>query len=306
MRVLVVGAGAVGGYFGGRLAHAGKDITFLVRPHRAESLRREGLRWASPHGDATVHPRIVTPGEIGSPFDLLLLCVKAYSLSAALYDCAPAVGAGTILLPLLNGMRHLDALAERFGEDSVLGGTCLIAAEMAADGRIVQLTEIHRLIYGERRGGFSARTEAIDRLMAGALFEARAVANVLQDMWEKWVMLSSLGAVTCLLDGNIGEIAAVPGGAALARAMLEEASAIARASGYPPQESFLLRADKMLTTHGSTLTSSMYRDMTSGAPVEVEQILGDLIARGQALQVACPLLEAACATLRIYEKRRLG
>jgi 2-dehydropantoate 2-reductase len=305
MRILVIGAGAVGGYFGGRLAEAGRDVTFLVRARQAEVIREHGLRIISPHGNGTLHPKLILAGEIAGAYDLIILCVKAYSLEAAINDFAPAVGPGTMILPLLNGMRHLELLARQFGEDSVIGGVCLIAAEVDKDGRIVQLTDVHRLVYGERIGGNSARMNALNQVMQGAVFEARTSDNILQEMWEKWVMLASLGAATCLMRGNIGEIEAVPGGAELARAILGECSAISTACGYAPGDAFLARTQKMLTTHGSTLTSSMYRDLSKNAPVEVDQILGDLLDRGSKSGLFTPLLESACANLRIYEARRL-
>jgi 2-dehydropantoate 2-reductase len=305
MRILVIGAGAVGGYFGGRLAEAARDVTFLVRARQAEVIRQHGLRIVSPHGNGTLHPKLIRADEIAASYDLIILCVKAYSLEAAINDFAPAVGPGTMILPLLNGMRHLELLARPFGEDSVIGGVCLIAAEVDKDGRIVQLTEVHRLVYGECTGGNSARMNALNHVMQGAAFEARTSDNILQEMWEKWVMLASLGAATCLMRGNIGEIEAVPGGAEIARAILDECSAISTACGYAPGVAFLARTQKLLTASGSTLTSSMYRDLSKNAPVEVNQILGDLLERGRKLGVAAPLLESACVNLRIYEARRL-
>jgi 2-dehydropantoate 2-reductase len=179
----------------------------------------------------------------------------------------------------------------------------LIAAEVDTEGRIAQLTDIHRLVYGERKGGDSPRVSDLDEAMQGANFEARISANILQDMWEKWVLLASLGAATCLMRGNIGEIEAVPRGAELARTILGECSAISSACGYTPSATFLARTEKMLTTPRSTLTSSMYRDMSKNAPVEVDQILGNLLERGREFSVSTPLLEAACANLRIYQAR---
>jgi 2-dehydropantoate 2-reductase len=303
MRILVVGAGAVGGYFGGRLAEAGRDVTFLVRSRQAEVIQKQGLRIVSPHGNATLQPMLILAGEIAGSYDLILLSVKAYSLAGAMNDFAAAVGPNTTILPLLNGMRHLDLLAGRFGEDSTIGGVCFIAAEVDPEGRIVQLTDIHRLVYGERTGGNSPRMSALNEAMQGAAFEARTSENILQDMWEKWVMLASLGAATCLMRGNIGEIEAIPGGANLARAILGECSAISAAYGYIPGATFLARTEKMLTTPRSTLTSSMYRDMSKNAPVEVDQILGDLLERGRKSAVNTPLLEAAGVNLRIYQAR---
>jgi 2-dehydropantoate 2-reductase len=303
MRILVIGAGAVGGYFGGRLADAGRDVTFLVRGRQSEAIRQDGLRIVSPHGNATLHPKLISADEITGSFDLILLCVKAYSLAVAINDFAAAVAPSTIILPLLNGMRHIELLAGRFGEGSVIGGVCLISAEIDTQGRIVQLTDIHRLVYGERTGKLSARMNALNESMHGAMFDARISENILQEMWEKWVLLASLGAATCLMRGNIGEIEAIPGGAHLSMAILRECSAISAACGYPPGDAFLARTEKVLTTHGSNLTSSMYRDWSKNAPVEVDQILGDLLERGRNFALTTPLLEAACVNLRIYQAR---
>jgi 2-dehydropantoate 2-reductase len=303
MRILVIGAGATGGYFGGRLAEAGRDVTFLVRDRRAESLQRDGLRIVSPYGDASIHPKLAGAKEIGGPYDLIFLSVKAYSLESAINDFAPAVGPGTMIFPVLNGMRHIELLAARFGEDAVLGGVCRVSTEVDSDGRIVQLSRVQELIYGERGGGISERMNALNGAMQGAGFDAHISADILQEMWEKWVQLASLGAATCLMRGNIGEIEAAPGGAATSLKILDECSAIATACGYPPGESFVARARKMLTARGSKLTSSMYRDLSNGARVEADQILGDLLERGHNPGIAAPLVEAAFVNLRIYQDR---
>jgi 2-dehydropantoate 2-reductase len=303
MRILVIGAGAVGGYFGGRLAEVGRDVSFLVHPPHAEALRKRGLRIVSPHGNATLSPKLLLAGEIAGAYDLILLCVKAYSLDKAIRDFAPAVGPDTMILPLLNGMRHLEVLSSHFGEEPVIGGTCRIAVDVDNDGRIVQLTNIQQLVYGERAGGNTARLHALHETMQGANFEGSLSDDIIQAMWEKWVMLASLGAATCLLRGNVGEITATPHGADLGRAILQESAAIAVACGHPPAASFLLRAEKTLTATGSSLTSSMYRDMSSNGRVEVDQILGDLVERGSRLGVGTPLLEAAYVQLKIYQAR---
>jgi len=306
MRILVIGAGAVGGYFGGRLHEAGRDVSFLVHSRQAETLRAHGLRIVSPFGDATIHPKVVLAHEISGPYDLILLCVKAYSLEAAMDDFARAVGASTMILPLLNGMRHIDLLANRFGESNVIGGVCLIVAEMDKDNRILQLTKTQQLVYGERGGKSSLRMGALNQTMQGAKFEAKISQNIDQEMWEKWVMLSSLGAATCLMRGNIGEIEAVTGGAGLAMGILAESSAIAAACGHAPSDAFLIRAEKIMTAPGSTLTSSMYRDLIKKGRVEVDQILGDLLDRGRKLSLESPLVEAAYVNLRIYQARLAG
>ena len=306
MRILVVGAGGTGGYFGGRLAQAGRDVTFLVRPKRAEQLRANGLQVVSPHGEFALTPQIVAAGQIAAPYDAVLLTVKAYGLEAALEDMAPAVGPDTVIVPTLNGMRHIDLLVARFGERPVLGGVCLVAAQLDGQGRVVQLTGMQEMNYGERDGSGSARVEALHASMQGAGFPARASQTIMQEMWEKWITLATLGGITCLMRGTIGEIEAAPGGADLARQMLAEASAVAAASGHPPREAPLERARTMITTPGSNLASSMYRDLTQGNPVEADQIVGDMLARANRLGVPAPLLGVAYAHLSIYQRRVAG
>ena len=303
MRILVVGAGATGGYFGGRLAEAGRDVTFLVRPKRAAQLRADGLQILSPHGDVTLAPKLVTADAIGGTYDAVLLTVKAFALEAALRDLVPAVGPDSMIVPALNGMRHVEALTSRFGEGPVLGGVCLVASTIDPQGRIKQLADFQQLVYGERGGEMSARVAALDAAMQGAGFVARASGAILQEMWEKWILLATLGAITCLLRGTVGDIEAAPGGAALALAVLDDCVAVATRSGYAPSAAFLERTRASVTAKGSTTAPSMYRDLTQGLPVEADQIVGDMLARARGFGLAAPILAAAYAGLSIYQKR---
>ena len=304
MRILIVGAGATGGYFGARLAEAGRDVTFLVRPPRADQLHRDGLRVLSPHGDIDLKPRLLVAGEPTAPFDVALLAVKAFALERALDVLAPSVGPETMIVPFLNGMRHLDRLVERFGEQPVLGGVCAIAATLDRHGRIVQLVGgLEALTYGERGGELSDRARALDAELQGAGFEARLSRAILQEMWEKWVMLASAGAATCLLRGNVGEIEATAGGADVTLRCLAETSSVAAASGYPPRAKFIEGTKTILTARGSGLATSMYRDLQHGLPVEAEHILGDLARRAREFGLDTPLLNAATVQLRIYQSR---
>jgi 2-dehydropantoate 2-reductase len=303
MRILIVGAGAVGGYFGGRLAQAGREVTFLVRPARAKQLRQDGLRIISPHGDAVLTPKLISATEIDTPYDLVFLSVKAYALEAAMNDFTAAVGPETMILPVLNGMRHLDLLTKRFGEYPVIGGVCLVATEIDDKGRIVQLADMQQLLYGERNGEKTTRLQKLDTTVQGAGFDAFLSTDIMQAMWEKWVHLASLGAITCLMRGTIGEVVAAPGGAELSLKVVGESAAVATACGHKPSEAILSRHAAAMTTPRSPLTSSMYRDLRKGAPVEVDHILGDFIERGNAHGVATPLLQAAFVNLRVYQAR---
>ena len=301
MRILIVGAGSVGGYFGGRLAQAGRDVTFLVRASRAQQLGRDGLRIISPHGDVVLRPRLFGAEQIAKPYDLVFVSVKAYALEAAMRDFAAAVGPQTMILPVLNGMRHMDLLTQKLGAAAVIGGVCFVFTEIDGEGRIVQRADIQQLIYGELNGTTTPRMQSLDGTLQGAGFEAHLSTDIMQAMWEKWIMLASLGAATCLLRGTIGDILAAPGGADLALEVLHECAAIATACGHPPSATFLSRTTGLMTALGSSLASSMYRDMRKGAPVEVDHILGDLLERGTAHGVAAPLLKAAFVNLRIYQ-----
>jgi 2-dehydropantoate 2-reductase len=303
MRMLVVGAGSTGGYFAGRLAQAGRDVTFLVRPARAEQLRKNGLQIVSPHGDFTLEPRLVTAGRIDGTFDAVLLTVKGFALEAALDDLAPAVGPDTMILPVLNGMKHMDALVARFGEKAVAGCVCKIAT-IVDQGRIVQLSKLQDIAYGEMDGSASPRMKRLDAFMQGAGFDAKLSTTIAREMWEKWILLAAMGGINCLMRGNIGQIAAAPGGVEFALAFLAEVVAVVDAVGEAPREGFLTIAKAALTAKGSSQTSSMYRDLQNGAPIEADQIIGDLLARGKRAGIAMPLVAAAYANLTIYEASR--
>jgi 2-dehydropantoate 2-reductase len=304
MRLLVVGAGSTGGYFGGRLAQAGRNVTFLVRPRRAAQLAANGLEIISPHGGFTLTPETVTAGSIAGHYDAILLALKAYSLEAALEDIAPAVGPGTMILPVLNGMRHVDLLRARFGGHAVLGGVCRIAAHVDGKGRVVQLSKFHDLAYGEMNGALSRRLEQLDAFMQNAGFDAKLSPAIEREMWEKWVMLATLGGVTCLMRGSAGEIVAAPGGSAFINQFLDEVAAVVAAVGVPPGKEPLAQIRATLTAQGSAFTSSMYRDLEDGSPIEADQIVGDLLVRARKANILAPLLSLAYTNLSIYQARR--
>ncbi|MGB9116538.1 2-dehydropantoate 2-reductase [Bradyrhizobium sp.] len=305
MRILVVGAGAIGGYFGGRLLQAGRDVTFLVRPKRAAELARDGLVIKSPNGDATLkNPPTVQADKLAEKFDVVLLSCKAFDLEDAIRSFAPAVGPRTAIIPMLNGMLHLDVLDKKFGHDRVLGGLCAIAVTLNEHREIVQLAPMQSLGFGERDGKLSDRVRAIAEAMASGRFGAAASEQIIQDMWEKWVFLASLAASTCLMRAPVGHILAVPGGKDFILGMLDECSAVAAAEGHTPSGPFFERVRGMLTADGSQLTASMFRDIKAGAPIEADHVVGDMIARGDAAKAPVPKLRIAYTHLKAYENQR--
>jgi 2-dehydropantoate 2-reductase len=306
MKILVVGAGAVGGYFGARLAQAGRDVTFLTRPSSVEKMQRDGLRLLSPHGDLTLKPNITTAEQIESPYDLVLVSVKAQALDQAMTDIESAVGPDTMVYPVLNGMRHIETLAHKFGQHTVLGGVCMIASDIDDQGRIVQLAPMQKLVYGEWNGKLTPRIQQLDQTLSNAGFDTELSPNIQQAMWEKWLFIASIGLVTTLMGGPIGAINAVPYGEATANAALDECAEIVRACGFPPAQPFLDNLRKQLTAKGSPLTSSMYRGMQKSQSVEVDTILGDLLDHGHEHRLSTPLLQAGCVHLRVYQNSRPG
>ncbi|WP_207456304.1 2-dehydropantoate 2-reductase [Desertivibrio insolitus] len=302
-RILVLGAGATGGFFGGRMAEAGRDVTFLARAERAERLRRDGLVLRSPRGESTVRPPVLTAGELAEPFDLVLVTVKAYSLAAALDDVAPAIGESTAVVPILNGLAQLDLLAARYGEERVLPGSVVINARLDDDGAVVQGDDLARFTYGERSGERTPRVLVLDAAATGCGFDAVLSDDILTALWQKWVFLATLGAVTCLGGAPLGRVVAAPHGRALAEGVLAEVAAVAAAAGHPADAAQLDRVRSSFTPE-SQATTSMYRDWRAGRPTEADHILGDLVRRAHGFGVPVSLLEAAHTVLAVHEAAR--
>ena len=304
MRILVVGAGAIGGYFGARLLQVGRDVTFLVRPRRAAMLAEHGLGVRSPAGDVKIAaPPCVTADKLDPGFDLIILSCKAYDLDAAIADLAPAMGSNTAILPLLNGMRHLDVLAARFGPAAVLGGQCVISTTLDGDGTIVHLNATHSLTYGERVSRPGDRMVALGAALSGAMFEAVASLNILQAMWEKWVVLASMAGATSAMRAPVGASNRAPGGRDFVLNLIGEVRAIAEAEGFPPGAAFLGETRAFLTNEASPQTSSMFRDIENGARIEADHIIGDLLVRAARVGQSCPRLTFVFTNLKAYEAR---
>jgi 2-dehydropantoate 2-reductase len=304
MKILVIGAGATGGYFGGRLLAAGKDVTFLVRARRAAQLADAGLVIKSPRGDLHLeHPPVVQAGALDETYDLVLLSCKAYDLDEAMASFAPAVGPRTLILPLLNGMGHVDLLAEKFGAEAVLGGQCLISSTLDDEGRIIHLNDIHSLTFGARDGARATQVADIMREFSNAGFDAALSDDIVQDMWEKWVFIATAAGMTCLMRASIGDIIAA-GGGDLSERLLGECATVAAGQGFAPRPAAMARSLAMFKAAGSPMTASMLRDVEAGGRTEYQHILGDLMRRGGLQDDASSVLRTAFIHLGAYEARR--
>ncbi len=312
MRMLALGAGGTGGYFGGRLAQAGLDVTFLVREARGAQLARDSLVIRSPLGDAQFPVAHLLASELAAaaaerPFDVVLLSCKAYDLDSSIEAIAPAMGEGTAVLPILNGLRHYAVLDARFGAPRVLGGLCFISAMKGEQGEVLHLGKPASVTFGERDGHApSARCEALAAAFAAAAVDHRHSPDIAQDLWIKFTFLTTLAAATCLMRASIGAIVAAEDGRAFIEAMYDECVAVAAAAGQPIPHEAQDHARRMLTQAGSSVTASMLRDLESGQRIEGAHILGDMRQRAHAAGQASPLLDLAWVHLQAYEGRRAG
>lgn len=304
MRILVLGAGGIGGFFGGKLAAAGVDVRFLVRPRRAELLARNGLIIASPLGDLRIPVNTLT--EVDSAFDAVLLACKAYDLDDAMKAIAPAVGPSTMILPLLNGVRHLDMLDARFGRERVLGGLCHIGVTVSTAGEIQHLNTLQRFVLGARMPSQIPAAEVLHKVVERGGFEPIFSAAIMQEMWEKFTFLATYAGMTTLMRASVGAILAAAEGEAIMREMLAECIATAEASGYTLRPEAMTQMTASLTERGSTGTASMFRDMARNGRTEHEHVIGDMLVRARAAGVPAPLLRTSLTNMQAYEAQRAG
>lgn len=292
MKILIVGAGGVGGFFGAKLFQAGADITYLLREQRHQLIQAQGLMVETPRGSFTIRPQVVLADQLEPIYDLIILACKAFDLESTLISIAKASSKG-IILPFLNGFTHLDTLDHRFGKERVMGGVAHIAATISASGVVKQLTELSSLTIGQRTPGQETLCQELFALCKKADFDSFYQANIEQALWDKWVFLATLAGMTTICRGSVGEIAATPYGKDLCRQMFAECCAIATEQGYAITQKVQLSALEILTKEGSPFTASMLRDLLAGKKNEFQHILGSLIDFASVASIECPLLKIA-------------
>ncbi len=304
MRILCLGAGAIGGYFGGRLVEGGTDVEFLVREARQKRLATDGLRIESKFGNCHLNVKAVTSSEAKGPYDIILLTCKAYDLANAVATTASFVASHTAILPLLNGVAHMDLLNERFGKNNVLGGVAKIAATLSPEGTIKHLNDWRYITFGEQSGVMSPRVIELKAAFDKTSVVASAVPNIMQTMWEKVVHLSTVAGMTCTMRASVGEIARTCDGTELMIRLLERNATIAAKEGFAPSEEFLSEYRKLFHDTTSTYTASMLRDIERNGPVEADHILGFMLEKAKQHGVDPSLHEFIYVHLQAYEKHR--
>lgn len=297
LNVLILGAGGIGGYFGGQLIQAGAEVTFLVRPGRKAQLEAQGLVIQSRFGDARLAVKARLASELDATYDLVILACKAYDLEAAM---AEATG----VLPLLNGVSHLTVLNQRFGQDRVLGGTAKIAVTLTPEGVVRHLNEWHTVTFGEQDGHISARVATLKSLFDRTSVEAIISGDIMRELWLKLVHLGTVATVTSLIRANVGEIVRTPEGRGLFQRVLDTHIEIAIREGHAPDKAFIATYRALFSQADSTYEASLLRDIERGRPIEADHILGFLLERCRAHGLDDQVHRLAYTGTKAYEQRR--
>ncbi|MBM7702002.1 2-dehydropantoate 2-reductase [Metabacillus iocasae] len=303
MRILVLGAGGVGGYFGGRLLEKGEDVTFLVRKKRQQQLAENGLVIKSIHGDVKLTPKTITTEDKVETFDLVIFSTKAYHLEASMKDVKAFVGEDTIILPLLNGMNHVKKIQDYFGEERVLGGLCFIETTLGDKGEVVQTSPIHEVVFGEFSNEHTNRIRRVNEVLQGTKASFRLSDFILRDMWHKYLFITVLSGVTTLMRSPIGPIREVENGESIIRQVFNEVAEVMHAVGAPLSEDIVDKHMNTVKKMTYTMKSSMQRDMEKGFFIEGEHLQGYLVQKAKKHDIHTPLLNLIYQNLKVYEER---
>ncbi|MFZ4878381.1 2-dehydropantoate 2-reductase [Janthinobacterium sp. Mn2066] len=302
MKVLMLGAGAIGGYYGARLIQAGADVTFLVRPQRAALLAAHGLAVHSELGNFHAPVPTVTQDTVQADYDVVIVTCKGYDLDQAMDAIAPAVGQATAILPFLNGLGAYDRLDQRFGRDKVLGGVAYIATMLAENSAIRHLGANDVVITGARTPLLHEQAQALHAASPGARTFSN---NITQALWDKWVMIAAGALMTCLMRGTVADILAASGGRSLMQRAIAECRSVASAEGFDLAPETVQRMDRLLLDEQSSWAASMMRDITQDiARLESDDILGNMAERAEKHGLDVPLLRAAYCQLKVYESQK--
>ena len=304
LRILVVGAGAIGGYFGGRLLEKGEDVTFLVREKRKKQFEKTGLKIKSPHGDFEVFPKLLLANENEEQFDIIIISTKSYQLSGAIEDVRQHLKEDGIILPLLNGIAHEDALIGEFGEEAVIGGLCFIESTLDEEGAIVQISPAHQLVYGERTGKLTPRIKRLQAAFEGAKAEFILSEDIKQDMWEKYLFITAMSGVTSLMESAIGPIRKTESGQRIILGLINEISAIMKKINAPITDDIASIQLNRINELKEDMKSSMQRDMEKSLPTESNHLQGYLLGKAKEHNLSVPILEIIYTKLALYEEQR--
>ncbi|MBT2624507.1 ketopantoate reductase family protein [Bacillus sp. ISL-32] len=300
MKILVAGAGGVGGYIGGRLEEQGNDVTFLVRQQRAAKLTKTGLVIKSEKGDISFQPSLIQAGENGS-FDVVIIASKAYSLQRVIEDVKPFIHAESVIIPFLNGYQHYEQLFAAFAKSRVLGGLCFIESALNEEGEVIHTSASHRFVFGEWNGEQTERMKELEKVFANVNAEVMISRNIEKDIWKKYLFIAAQAGITSLFQKPLGPILETDSGRNTAKTLIGEIGAILRAEGVPADPDLEEESYRTMTKMSYQMKSSMLRDMEKGQTTEGDHLHGFLLEKARDLSLKAPVLETVYANLQIYE-----
>lgn len=301
MKIAIMGAGGVGGYYGARLALAGHDVSFFARGAHAEAMLRSGLQVRSELGDVCLCPvTVVTDAHQIGPVDLIIVAVKLWDTEVAARAVLPMIGAETSVLSLQNGVQKDEMIASVVGGQHVLGGVTYILANKAEPGVIVHSGKLQRIVVGELSGGESTRVDVVVKALAAGGIEAEASSDIRRDTWEKFVFLAAGSAVTAVTRQTIGAVRANPATRGLLRDAMLEVVALARAEGVAIANDFVEGRLRFVDTLPEGGRASMAQDLLRGARLELDWLSGAVVQRGERVGLPTPVHRTLYAALALF------
>ena len=301
MRILILGAGAVGGYYGARLIQAGADVTFLVRPEKQRLLRKNGLVIETSDETVKLNPATVTKESLNSEVDLVVLTPKSYDFAEAI-EVVKVIQGKPFLLPFLNGIDHLHQMDRLFGKERVMAGAAYVSTTLTADGAVQQLRDDPSFVFGARHESQKNVAEKLHNLCDKSAFKSILSLQIEQALWEKWAVLATLAGMTTLMRASMGKITNCRFGVEATTKMYDECCGVAEKSGYPISADATDRALSVLLEKGSKLTASMLRDLELNQKTEYEHILGSMVDYAKSVGAPCTSLILSYTQMNIRDK----
>ena len=304
MKILVLGSGGIGGFFGSYLVEAGADVTFLVRSKRKEILSINGLNIVSSLGNLSIKPKTILSEELKPIYDVIIVTCKTYDLDQAILDLRPIKGKG-IIIPFLNGINHIEKLDKEFGSSNVMGGVAHISSNVNEQGTIEHFSEFKKLTFGNRNLINDDKIKSFYEICQKTKFDSVLSENINLDLWKKWVFISTVAGATSLFRSSLGEITKHDYGKKVVIDLFHECAEIAKLNGYDFDENEKNVQIKTVTNSGSPIKASMLRDVEKKSLTEHEEIFGDLIVAGNKYNVNCPILMSSYIKMKIYQETGL-
>lgn len=301
MKILILGAGAVGGYFGGRFTEAGIDTTFLTRSKRAEFLNEKGLTIKSALGNGNYKVKTILSKDIKETYDYIILTCKAYSLEEAINDIKPAIGKNTYILPLTNGLKHYEILGEKIGKEKIIRGFCFVNSKLSPEGEIIHASKLQKIVFGGHNESTIKGCNQFEEIINATNLDYVHTNDIMQDLWEKFVFITSAASITCLMRSDIGTILKSPYGKEITLEIFDECLKIADKSGYKLRKELEDRFYQTLTNENLSMKTSLLSDIENNNLTEVDHIIGSMIDYAKKVKTKSSMLKIAYCHIKNYE-----